>query len=130
MRYCCAHPAVAAYEVAWTDPPERIAEHVARAFAPDGVFVTPWLGRPVVGHEAISEHIAASRGRLAGTTVRHTSVMERVGNVLRWTRAFAADGQTVSSGMDVVVLAEDERIALLAAFDGPTPPSVGEEPGS
>ena len=45
MRYCCAHPAVAAYEVAWTDPPERIAEHVARAFAPDGVFVSPWLGR-------------------------------------------------------------------------------------
>lgn len=34
------------------------------------------------------------------------------------------DGQTVASGMDVVVLSEDDRISLLAVFDGATPPGL------
>lgn len=121
MRYGHEHPAVAEYEAAYTDSSDRIDGHVARAFVPEGAVVSPWMERPVVGHEAISRHIAATRERMAGTTNRHTSVMERVGNVLRWTWAFDADGQEVASGMDVVVLSPDEKIAQLIVFDGPTP---------
>lgn len=116
------HPAVAAYEAAYTDPPERIAEHVARSFAPNGSLVSPWLELPVVGHEALRLHIARTRDRLQGTVSRHTSAIERVGDVLRWTWAFDANGQEVASGMDVAVVSDDERIARLIVFDGPTPP--------
>lgn len=118
------HPAVAAYEAAYEGPEHAIDDEVARAFAADGALVSPWLERPVVGHAAIAQHVRTTRERLAGTTNRHTSVVERVGDVLRWTWAFEADGQTVASGMDVVVLSEDDRICLLTVFDGATPPGV------
>lgn len=57
-------PAVAEHEAAYADAPERVAEHVARAFAPDVAIASPWLERPAVGHEAIAGHILADDERI------------------------------------------------------------------
>jgi hypothetical protein len=117
------HPAVAAYEAAYSvSDPEAIGAQVARAFTPSGVLMSPWLVEPVAGHGALAAHIVRTRKRLEGAVARHTSALDRVGNVMRWTWAFEVDGEVVSEGMDVAVLSDDERIELLAVFDGPRPP--------
>ncbi|HZJ10464.1 MAG TPA: hypothetical protein VFD39_12265 [Trueperaceae bacterium] len=117
------HPAVAAYEAVYeTGYPEQVADLVVKAFTADATLVSPWLPAPVVGHEAITAHVLRTRDRLVGTVSKHTSSMDRVGDVLRWTWAFEQNAETVAEGMDVAVLAPDERMSLLAIFDGNTPP--------
>ena len=119
------HPAVTAYEAAYeSSDPCQVASHVATAFTGDGAIVSPWLAAPVVGHDAITTHVLRTRERLVGTVSRHTSDVERVGDVLRWTWVFEENGTVVADGMDVAVLAADGRMTLLAVFDGAAPLSV------
>ena len=119
------HPAVAAYEAAYeSGDPHQVAAHVSSAFSVDGALVSPWLAGPVVRHDAITTHVLRTRERLAGTSARHTSAVERVGDMLRWTWAFEQDGAIVTEGMDVAVLAADGRMTLLVVFDGAAPPPI------
>lgn len=116
------HPAIAAYESAYeTRDEKRVADLVGQAFTGDATLLSSWLAAPVVGHVAIVAHVLRTRERLVGTVSKHTSAIDRVGHVLRWTWAFEQGSETVATGMDVAVLAKDERIALLVVFEGDTP---------
>lgn len=119
------HPAVAAYEAAYTTTDtSQIDALVAQAFTEDGKLLSPWIDGAISGQSALADHIRLTRARIEGTTSRHTSALEGVGNTLRWTWAFEVDGERVAEGMDVVVLGPDEKISLLIVFDGAAPPAL------
>ncbi len=118
------HPAVASYEAAYTTTdPSQIDDLVSQAFTEDGKLLSPWIDGAISGQNALAHHIRLTRARLEGTISQHTSAVERVGNILRWTWEFEAEGETVAEGMDIVVLSPDERISLLVVFDGVAPPA-------
>lgn len=116
------HRAVDLYEEAYaTEDASQVDRLVREAFTADASFESAYVVQPLVGIQALADHIRHTRDRLAGTTSRRTSPIERVGNTLRWTWVFEADGAVVAEGTDVVVLDDDERISRFVVFDGTVP---------
>lgn len=107
---------IAAYAAAWvtTDGAERLA-HLETAWATDAVYCDP-LAR-VEGRQALSDHIAGTQAAIAGGRIDVTSepVRHHDSAFFRWTMT-DADGGTVMTGWDVVLLDDDGRIARLTGF--------------
>jgi len=117
------HPAVDRYEQAYaTEDDGEVERLVAEAFSPGAVLESVYLDQPVVGREALVDHIRSTRARLVGTRSVRTSPVERVGKTLRWTWAFEADGQTVAEGTDFALLDDEGVIERLVVSDGRIPP--------
>lgn len=98
-----------------------VAVAAAGCLAPDVVFESARRDRPVVGRDAVVEHLLSIREWVAGSDVRHTTAVDRAGRSRRWCWAVTVGDETVE-GMDVVTLTADGRIARLAVFDRPLPP--------
>jgi len=116
-------PAIDRYEEAYATADDGEVERlVAEAFSPVAVLESAYLDQAVVGRAALADHIRSTRARLTGTRSVRTSPVERVGNTLRWTWAFEADGQTVAEGTDIALLDDDGVIERLVVFDERIPP--------
>lgn len=114
--------AIESYELAYTTgEASQIPDLIRAAFAPEAVLESRYLDAPIRGHDALVEHIGVTRQRMQGVTSRRTSPLERVGDTIRWTWAFEADGQVVAEGMDFVVLDASDHIERLVVFDGLVP---------
>ena len=114
--------AIELYEQAFSTHDEAdIPRLVSLAFSRDVVFESAYLDGPISGVDALIEHIESIRRRVGGVTSRRTSALDQVGQTMRWTWAFEADGSTVAEGMDVVVLDQNDQIEHLVVFDGVIP---------
>jgi hypothetical protein len=94
---------------------------VSAAFSKDVVFESPYIDAPIRGVDAVIEHIESTRRRVGDVTSRRTSALDRVGQTIRWTWAFEAEGSTVAEGMDVAVLDQNDQIEHFVVFDGVIP---------
>lgn len=114
--------AIESYERAYsTGDASEIPGLVEAAFTSDAVFESSYVAAPIIGHDALVEHIEATRGRIQGVSSRRTSPLERVGQSIRWTWAFEGDGEVVAEGMDFAVLDYSGRIERLVVFDQRVP---------
>jgi ketosteroid isomerase-like protein len=116
---------IAAYGAAWTESdPARRRELVDVAWAPDAVYCDPL--DEVRGQQALADHIGATQSALAGGRIEVTTspVRHHDAAFFRWGMT-DAQGTTVLTGFDVVLLAADGRIARLTGFfdtdTGPAP---------
>lgn len=95
---------------------------VAGCFTERARFESAVLAEPVVGRQAIGDHVAGIRALLAEATVRRHTEVQWTHRSARWCWAWRGPSG-VGRGMDVVRFAPgDDRIELLIVFAGLLPP--------
>ena len=111
---------LAAYANAWnTDDDNQRRALLERAWADDGELVDP-TGR-FDGREAVMQLIIDTRSQVGNLQVSATTGYDRHHNWVRFGWRIAADGSTISEGIDAVELADDGRIKRIVGFEGPFP---------
>jgi SnoaL-like domain len=106
------------YFEAWneTDPPRRLA-HCQEAFMPDARYVDPFVD--ATGPQQISDFIGGMQGQFPDHRLERTTAVDLHHDVARFGWAGCApDGAVAFAGIDVVIVADDGRIAALAGFVG------------
>jgi hypothetical protein len=109
---------IAPYLDAWneTDPDRRLAR-CQEVFAPDAHYIDPFVD--ATGPEQISEFIGGMQAQFPDHRLERTTSVDAHHDVARFGWAgYAPNGAVAFAGIDVVVLAEDGRIAALAGFIG------------
>jgi hypothetical protein len=102
-----------------TDPVRR-AEHIERAWAPDGHYVDPQL--EAEGAEALSQMVDAVQTRFPGYRFRRASGVDAHHDRVRFAWELAAPDETVAvAGIDVGVLSGDGRLRSITGFFGEPP---------
>ena len=99
-----------------TDPDKR-AELIERAWAPDGRYLDPAL--EAEGHAALSEMVAGVHGHFPGHRFRRTSDVDVHHDRVRFAWELAADDGTVAvAGIDVGQIGADGRLQTITGFFG------------
>ncbi|MHB8466116.1 MAG: nuclear transport factor 2-like protein [Acidimicrobiales bacterium] len=102
-----------------TDAAARMAL-LKDAFTADGQLIDPPLDG--VGHQGISDMMAAVHQQFAGHTFRRSSgIDEHHGHLRYGWQLLDPTGQVVLAGTDVGQLAPDGRLARITGFFGPLP---------
>jgi hypothetical protein len=112
---------VALYASAWSAPDaaERRCA-LERAWADAGVYADPTAR--VEGRDALVEHIGGFHAQMPGARIVLTSGVDAHHDAVRFTWALrAADGTTVTEGIDFGELAADGRLRRITGFFGPPP---------
>jgi hypothetical protein len=96
------------------------AEHIERAWAPDGRYVDPLL--EAEGHDALSDMVASVHAHYPGHRFRRRSGIDTHHDELRFAWDLTApDGSTTVAGVDIATLAGDGRLQRLTGFFGELP---------
>ena len=116
---------VDAYLSAWNErDPDRRAELIERAWAPDGRLVDPPLTGD--GHAGIDAMARAMHEHYPGHRFRRTSGVDAHHDQLRFAWELVADDGTVAlTGLDVGQLAGDGRLERVTGFFGELAPASG-----
>ena len=102
-----------------TDADAR-ATQVAAVFTEDGRHVDP--NADAKGHDGLAAMITAVHDQFPGLGMRRTSAIDQHNDQLRFAwDLLDAEGTTILSGLDVVQLAADGRLAQVAGFWGDLP---------
>ena len=114
---------VAAYAAAWNEPDGAARRRaLEKAWADAGVYSDPTAR--VEGRDALVEHIAGFHAQMPGARIVLTSGVDEHHGAIRFTWALrAADGTTVTEGVDFGELADDGRLRRITGFFGPPPAS-------
>jgi hypothetical protein len=109
------------YLAAWNErDPQRRAEWIERAWAPEGRLIDPPLEG--AGHAGISDAAAAMHEHYAGHRFERTSGVDAHHDHLRFTwQLVGPDGAVAVAGIDVADLAADGRLARVVGFFGELP---------
>jgi SnoaL-like domain len=109
------------YLAAWNErDPQRRAELIERAWAPDGRLIDPPLAGD--GHEGISDVAAALHEHYADHRFERTSGVDAHHEHLRFAwQLVGPDGTAAVAGIDVADLAPDGRLARVVGFFGELP---------
>ncbi|HEV2061062.1 MAG TPA: nuclear transport factor 2 family protein [Solirubrobacteraceae bacterium] len=113
------------YLSAWNErDPERRAQLIRRAWAPDGRLIDPPLSGD--GHDGISEVAGAMHEHYRGHDFRRVSAVDEHHDHLRFAwELVAPDGAVTLRGIDVGELAADGRLLRVTGFFGELTPWRG-----
>ncbi|MFF1476424.1 nuclear transport factor 2 family protein [Streptomyces sp. NPDC058301] len=118
--------AVARYFEAWnaTGSAEELAKAVEAAWSEDGRYADPLSD--ATGHEAIAAVIGGAHAQFPGYEFRLDGAVDGHHELarFRWELVSVADGSAPVAGSDVIALAEDGRIAVVAGFLDRVPPTA------
>jgi hypothetical protein len=109
------------YLAAWNErDPQRRAELIARAWAPEGRLVDPPFDGD--GHDGISQMAAVMHEHYEGHRFERASGVDAHHEHLRFAwKLVGPDGTTAVEGIDVADLAADGRLARVVGFFGDLP---------
>ncbi|MES9510975.1 nuclear transport factor 2 family protein [Streptomyces sp. NPDC000609] len=109
--------AVQRYFAAWNaTTAEETAKAVAAAFTESATYTDPLAD--VRGHEGLAGAIGGAHQQFPGFEFRLTGTPDGHHDLVRfsWELVSAADGSAPVAGSDVIVLADDGRIASVSGF--------------
>lgn len=101
--------------------PVDVVEAVAHCFTEDARFESEMLSEPLVGHDAIAQHVVRIGKALVGATIRHHTCVQSTHRTARWCWGFSGPSGS-GRGMDVARFSDDDRIELIVVFQGLLPP--------
>lgn len=98
----------------------RRAQHIARAWAPDGHYLDPML--EARGHAALGEMVAAVHAKFPGHRFHRTSGVDAHHDALRFAWELRGpDGAVAAAGLDVASVASDGKLTTITGFFGELP---------
>jgi hypothetical protein len=107
--------ALQAYIDAWNENDEATrATLLASAVTDDVIYRDPTV--EIAGADALSDHIAATRAMLGDATLALALGPDAYGPVMRFTWTIGDAASPVFSGLDMVTLADDGRLAEVTGF--------------
>ena len=111
--------AIADYFAAWNEPAdEQRRELLGGCVTPDVEVVHPTWGLSR-GVDALMEHIDRYRSAMPGTTIDLASNVDGHNSVFRYAWTIVDDtGDVLMEGLDVVELADDNRLKRIVLFHG------------
>ncbi len=104
--------------------PDKRAELIERAWAPDAHYVDPVLEGS--GHAGLSTMVAGVHAQFPGQTFRRTTAVDEHHGLIRFGWELGADGGPITvAGIDIAVVGTDGRFQRVAGFFGDLVPVAG-----